>query len=702
MKDLHSLLSRQLKRYFGETKQIPDDWKPFIELVNDAYREFDEDRCMLERSLELSSQELLQSNSEMRAVIKTFPDLFLWLDREGTILDCKEGSTTNLFLPADELVGKRIQNIPQKAIGDQFEEAIHRVQREKTMISMEYSLFLKGRRHFYESRIIPLLEDQCLCIIRNITERKEAEAALRQSEERYRKLYEETRKAEEVYRSLLHSSADAIVMYDLEGKVKYLSPVFTQLFGWRQAELEGRKIPFVPESEEESTAFLVKEVALQGNPVHGFETRRLTKDGRILDVSASASRFNDHEGNPSGTLVVLRDITEKKRLAAHFRQTQKMESIGTLAGGIAHDFNNLLSAIMGYTEMSLAEAPKNGKIEKRLARVLQASERARDLVNQILTFSRQKELVKKPLQVRPLVTEAMKLLRASIPSNIQFQVDIAEDAGIILADPTQIHQLLMNLCTNAAHAMQEKGGTLTVRVENIRINKEDRHPHSDLVEGEYVVLTVTDTGHGMPPQLMEKIFDPYFTTKKHGEGTGLGLSLVHGIVQGLEGFIRVTSKQGVGTTFRILVPRLESGEREVVTEKPVLSIGNESILLVDDEDFVLDMTREMLESLGYTVVARISSLEALHAFCANPERFDLILSDQMMPTMTGLELAVKIRAVRPSVPFVLCSGFSNRITEDKAREAGISAFLYKPILKQDLAETIRRVLDDRSPTFVHP
>ncbi|MFZ5570797.1 MAG: PAS domain-containing hybrid sensor histidine kinase/response regulator [Thermodesulfobacteriota bacterium] len=702
MKQLHSLLVRQLKRHFGDPSQLPDDWKPFIELVNEAYREFDADRGMLERSLELSSQELLQSNSEMRAVIKALPDLFLWLDREGTILDCKEGSTTNLFLPAHQLVGKRIQNIPDKNTGEKFGAAVRRVQQEKTMISMEYSLLLNGKRHFFESRLIPLLEDQCLCIVRNITERKETEEALRLREEQYRKLYEETKKAEEVYRSLIHSSADAIILYDMTGHVRYVSQVFTQLFGWTLAELEGRKIPFVPESEADSTAFLIKEVAGRGNPVHGFETRRLTRDGRILEVSASASRFNDHEGKPAGTLVVLRDITEKKRLAAHFRQAQKMESIGTLAGGIAHDFNNLLAAIMGYTEMSLAEAPKNSRIEKRLTRVMQASERARDLVNQILTFSRQKEQVKKPLQIRPIVKEAMKLLRASIPSAIQFQVDIAEDTGIILADPTQIHQLIMNLCTNAAHAMQEKGGLLTIGIRNIRIGKEDLQPHSDLTEGEYVGLTVADTGHGMPPHILEKIFDPYFTTKKHGEGTGLGLSLVHGIVKGMEGFIRVSSQPSAGSMFSVFIPRLETDEPETVAEEPALPLGHETILLVEDEDFVLDISREILESLGYTVVARISSLDALQAFRSHPERFQLIISDQMMPNMTGLELALNIRNVHPTIPVILCSGFSDNITEEKVREAGISAFLHKPILKQGLAETVRRVLDNYYRTLGGP
>ncbi len=597
MKDLHNLLARQLKRHFGDAAPLPNEWKPFIEVVNDAYREFDDDRCMLERSLELSSQELLHSNSEMRAVIKAFPDLFLWIDREGKILDCKEGSAANLFIPAHQLVGKRIQNIPEKSIGEKFEQAIRRVQQERTMFSLEYSLTLNDRQHYYESRILPLLDAQCLCIVRNITERKEAEAALKQSEEQFKKLYEESRKAEEVYRSLIHSSADAIVLYDLLGNVKYISPVFTQLFGWTQTELEGKKIPFVPESETESMLFLIEEVVRKGKPVHGFETRRLTKDGRILDVSASASHFDDHEGKPSGTLVVLRDITEKKRLEAHFRQAQKMESIGTLAGGIAHDFNNLLCAIMGYTEMCLAETPKGGMIERRLTPVMQASERAKDLVNQILTFSRQREQSKKPLQIRPIVKEALKLLRASIPSTIRFQIDITEDTGVILADPTQIHQVVMNLCTNAAHAMQEKGGTLTIAIANVQIGKKDLPAHSDLMEGEYISLTVADTGHGMPPHILEKIFDPYFTTKKQGEGTGLGLSLVHGIVKSMDGVIRVASTPDEGTAFEVFIPRLESDKIETMMEETTLPHGVETILLVDDEDFVLDMTREMIESL---------------------------------------------------------------------------------------------------------
>ncbi len=694
MKDLHALLVRQLKRHLGDPALLPKVWKGFIETVNDAYREFDEDRYMLERSLELSSQELLQSNSEMRAIIKAFPDLFLWIDREGRILDCKEGSSTNLFIPAHQLVGKRIQNIPDKTIAEKFHQAIQLVRKERAMFSLEYSLTLNDKQYYYEARVLPLLEDQCLCIVRNITERQEAEEALKQSEEQFKKLYEESRKAEEVYRSLIHSSADAIVMYDLEGNVRYLSPAFTQLFGWDQPELEGKKIPFIPESEKEATFFLITEVVHKGKPVHGFESRRLTKDGRILNVSVSASRFDDHAGRPSGTLVILRDITEKKRLEAHFRQTQKMESIGTLAGGIAHDFNNLLSAIMGYAEMCLAEAPKGGKMERRLSRVMQASERAKDLVNQILTFSRQKEQTRKPLQIRPIIKEALKLLRASIPSTIRFQIDITEDTGVILADPTQIHQVLMNLCTNAAHAMQEKGGTLTISITDTAIPKESLSVHADLAAGEYVKLTVSDTGHGMTTDILEKIFDPYFTTKKHGEGTGLGLSLVHGIVKSMDGAIRVTSTPAQGSTFEVFIPRLESDrEDSPPPTEDILLFGNETILLVDDEDFVLDMTREMLESLGYTVVPRASSLEALHAFRANPKRFDLVISDQMMPNMTGQELAANIHALNPRIPFILCTGFSTPITEEKARNSGVTAFVYKPVLKQNLSAAIRRVLD---------
>lgn len=696
MKDLHSLLCRQLQRYLGDATPIPTAWKQFIEAVNNTYREFDDDRCMLERSLELSSQELLHSNSEMRAVIKAFPDLFVWIDREGKILDCKEGSAANFFLPIHQLVGKRIQNIPEKSIGKKFEQAIRQVQQERTMFSLEYSLTLKDKQHHYESRILPLIADQCLCIIRNITERKEAEAALKQSEEQFKKLYEESRKAEEVYRSLIHSSADAIVLYDLTGNVKYISPAFTQLFGWTQAELEGQTIPFVPESETKSTLFLIEEVVGKGRPVHGFETRRLTNDGRILDVSASASRFDDHEGKPSGTLVVLRDITEKKRLEAQFRQIQKMESIGTLAGGIAHDFNNLLSGIMGYTEMCLLETPKDGMIKRRLTRVMQASERAKDLVNQILTFSRQSEQAKIPLQIRPIVKEALKLLRASIPSTIHFQIDIAEDTRVILADPTQIHQVLMNLCSNAAHAMQEKGGTLTIIIVNVQIGKKDLPAHSDLMEGEYVRLTVADTGHGMTPYTLERIFDPYFTSKRHGEGTGLGLSLVHGIVKSMNGVIRVSSTFDEGTTFEVLIPCLENGREEVVAVEKALPVGMETILLVDDEDFVLDMTQEMIESLGYTVFARTSSQEALNAFLANPEQFDLIISDQMMPNMTGKELAMSIRAINPRIPFILCTGFSTSITAEIVRKLGIAALVYKPVLRQVMAETIRKVLNKQT------
>jgi CheY-like chemotaxis protein len=360
-----------------------------------------------------------------------------------------------------------------------------------------------------------------------------------------------------------------------------------------------------------------------------------------------------------------------------------MESLGTLAGGIAHDFNNLLFQIMGSIQIVKKRLPESDRSVKNMSNALQAASRAKDLVQQILTFSRKSKSERQVLFIQPIIKEALKLLRSSLPATIQFDQHIDKKAGMILCDPTQIYQVLINLCTNAYHAMMaQEEAILTIEM------KENK------TEG-VLELSVSDTGHGMKPEIVERIFDPYFTTKSTGEGTGLGLSIVHGIVSKHNGRIEVESKPGEGSRFKVILPLVQQSDNAVASsdQAPDLPTGNEHIMVVDDEELIMTMEIEILESLGYTVEGFSNSFEAFKRFQHDPTGFDLILTDQTMPKMTGIELSKRILELNKDARIILLTGFSENVTEDQARAAGIRQFLMKPLDMTKLAVTTREVLD---------
>jgi nitrogen-specific signal transduction histidine kinase len=371
-----------------------------------------------------------------------------------------------------------------------------------------------------------------------------------------------------------------------------------------------------------------------------------------------------------------------------------MEAIGTLAGGIAHDFNNILGAIIGYTEMALYEAPASSKNRNNMEEVLKAGHRAKDLVQQILAFSRQSEQERQPVLIHLIIKEALKLLRASLPSTIEIRQNIRTDLGAVLADPTQIHQVMMNLCTNAHHAMSEKGGMLGVTLSDVELDVKEVVAYPDLKPGSYLKLTVSDTGQGMDPNVIERIFDPYFTTKEKGVGTGLGLAVVHGIVKSHGGMITVQSEKGKGSAFQVFFPVVKTQVKPEAKTMESLHTGNERILFVDDEQALVDLGKKMLESLGYRAECRMSSIEALESFRSQPDKFDLVITDMTMPNMTGERLAKEMMGIRPDIPIILCTGYSERITREEAMELGIKEFVLKPFKINDFANTIRKVLDN--------
>ena len=429
--------------------------------------------------------------------------------------------------------------------------------------------------------------------------------------------------------------------------------------------------------------------------------RSIADDNGIMDwMEIFKSPIFNEEGAVVGTVGVARNITERKyaeyerkELEIQLRQSQKMEAIGTLAGGIAHDFNNILAAVMGYAEIALEEVSEDHQLKLRLERILNAGSRGKELVNQILTFSRQQEKAYQPVNLGSIVEEALKMLRPLIPSTIDIRSHLKPSLNIIMADPTQIHQIIMNLFTNSSHAMRVNGGNLEIYVEDIDLDQKSSAQYVELQPGPHVVLTVTDTGHGLDKDVIGRIFEPFFTTKKLGDGTGMGLSVVHGIVKGLKGAITVDSEPGQGTTFKLFFPCTNGNMKETEGFNAGMDSGDERIMVVDDELAIVDVTKEMLVSLGYKVDAFNNSLEAFECFKENSDGIDLVITDQTMPSMTGEQLSKMIKQIRPTMPIVMLTGFSEEMTKEKALEMGIEDYIMKPFVKRDLAVSIRQTLN---------
>ncbi|MGD8942540.1 MAG: PAS domain S-box protein [Desulfobacterales bacterium] len=524
-------------------------------------------------------------------------------------------------------------------------------------------------------------------IVRDITQRKQSENALRESEAKYRQL--------------LNHAPSGIYEIDLtNGKFVNVNDVMCEYTGYTRHELLSMNALDILTEEGQKKSFERFDKIQTGEKVPAsIEYKIKTKNGREIWALLNTKFLRDTQGRSTRVLVVAHDITdqkqaqeEKKNLEYQLQQAQKMEAIGTLAGGIAHDFNNILSVIIGYTELILMNARVDSEVRQNLKEIFNASKHARDMVKQILAFSRQNKQERKPIQVAHIVKEALKMLRASLPSTISIQQKIEKNTGIIEADPTQIHQVLMNLCTNAAHAIDEKDGELEISLANVDLDKHAAAEIPDLYPGSFLKLSVRDTGDGIAPEALPQIFNPYFTTKEKGEGTGLGLAVVQGIIKALNGAITVDSEVAKGSTFHVYLPTIK---RELAKEEEIpkpLPMGVERILFVDDEQPLVEIGKQMLERLGYKVDTRTSSIEALNLFKANPDRFDLVITDIVMPNMTGDKLADAMLGIRPDMPIVLCTGYSEKFTRQHASEMGINCFLMKPLVMQDLAGTVRQAL----------
>ena len=523
---------------------------------------------------------------------------------------------------------------------------------------------------------------------REIIERKKAEKTLRGSDEKYR--------------AILETIEEGYFEVDLAGNLTFINDSLCKILGYPRHELLDMNNQYYTTPETAKKMYRDFNQAYRtgkSTSLTNYEINR--KDGMKRVVELSSSLLRNDQNQPIGFHGIARDISErlqaeeeKKKIETQLQQSQKMEAIGTLAGGIAHDFNNILSLIMGYTELAIGTLPEDSRARANMNKLLKAGERAKDLVKQILTFSRHTEQEQKPVLIHPIIKEALKLLRSTLPTTIEIRQNISSD-NMVLADPTQIHQVIMNLCTNAYHALNEKGGVLEVSLTDIELDSEFTAKHLNTYPGPYLRLTVSDTGHGIEKEVIDRIFEPYYTTTEKSGGTGMGLAVVHGIVKSHGGIITVYSKPGKGSTFNVFFPRIEHVEAAEETEIRLgrIPTGKEYILLIDDEPAIVDIAKGMLEHLGYKVEARTSPIEALAAFKVLSGKFDLIISDMTMPKMTGDELARELMAIRPDIPIILCTGFSEHITEEKAKAIGIRKFVMKPFIMREMAEAIRQVLD---------
>jgi PAS domain S-box-containing protein len=522
--------------------------------------------------------------------------------------------------------------------------------------------------------------------------------------------------SEQLYRLLAENVRDIIWTFNLSTmSFDYVSPSVEKCRGFtpEQAMALSLEQTLAPQSLKHVQDAIAEELARDGQPgvdpqrSRTIELEHSTSKGNYIWTEVTVGFIRDQAGQPVGLLGVSRDIAKRKQaeielaqseqkakqFEAHLQRAQKMEALGTLAGGIAHDFNNILSGIIGYAELCLADTDDQSPIHHQLEEIHHAGIRARDLVKQILAFSRKSGIQLKPMKLDLLLREVLKLMRPSLPAGVSLYENIDDHVSSIMAEPTQIHQILMNLCTNAVQAMETSGGMLHVRLEQVELGGKDMPLPLDLRPGLYVRLTVADTGCGMSEEIVGQIFDPYFTTKETGKGTGLGLSVVHGIVKSCGGAITVQSKPGRGAVFDVCFPAVGGCEDQDLAIPGPVPRGSERVLLVDDEQTVLELQKTVLERLGYTVTVCDNGLDALEKIRRNPDGYDLVISDMTMPVMTGDQLASEVMKIQKELSIILCTGFSRRLQKLEIDKLGVRAVVMKPFSGRELASTVRQVLD---------
>ena len=627
---------------------------------------------------------LVESEEKFRIAFRTSPDSITINRLEDDLyIDINDGFTSNTGYTREDAIGKTTREIDVWTDRVDRRKFIEKLEKDGIVHNYEAEFLMKDgivKTGLMSSRVITLGGEKCvLSVTRDITNIKQVENILRKSEAKYRDLFEE--------------SQDVIFICTPEGKILDINPAGTEMFGTDSLE-ELLSLDITNKLFGKSADRVIFETAMENDDsVKDFEVSFKRKDGKSVITIISATAVRDSEGTIVAYRGSIRDVTESRRLRDQLFQAQKLETIGTLAGGIAHDFNNILTPIFGHISMAISKLPEESDACTNLDQVIKAAERARELVKQILTFNRTTDQENSYMEIYLIVKEALKLLCASLPTNIEIQSNIDENCGTILANPTQVHQIVMNLCTNAHQAMKPEGGILEVILDAFDVDEELASTVPDLSPGSYARLAVSDTGHGMDSETIGRIFEPFFSTRKQHDGTGLGLSVVHGIVGGLDGAINIKSEPGQGSTFTVYIPKVVNMAATTSPEDEGSYSGSEHILFVDDEEEITQVGKDFLEALGYTVTVTTNSLKALETFSGNPDWFDIVITDQMMPNMTGLDLARELKNIKPGVPVIITTGYSEEIAEDNLRKKEIDGFVMKPYLGHNLGRAIRNAVD---------
>jgi PAS domain S-box-containing protein len=686
----------------GTKRAVPHGYvvRPFSENQMAAAIEFALHKKRQERQLEIANHQLKQSNTALKLELeerkrreKSY-SLLVENARE-TILVAQHGRIVFINPRGEVLLGYSREELTSRP----FTDFIHEEDRE--MVRNRYEKRLRGEDipFLYDYRIVrksgevrwvalkaALLswENQpaTLCFLTDVTERKTAADALRQSEARFRQTFENIASGIALYRVV--GNGDDFIFKDI-------NPAGIRMaHKTREAHVGKSVLEVYPAVKEFGLFDVFQRVWRTGHPEHHPAT--LYKDEKVsLWTDNFVSKL------PSGDIMsVYEDITarkraeeEKERLESQLLQSQKMEAIGRLAGGIAHEFNNILGIIMGNTALALDDVPDWNPAKESLKEIQSAAMRAKNVVRQMLNFARKTMTVLKSVDVCTIARTSLELMRASIPTMIEIQSNIPSEPRMILGDPTEIHQIIMNLCTNAAHAMEEKGGVLEVGIYLKTLDPEEAVKYEAPDPGQYVTLSVKDTGEGMPPDVSKKIFEPYFTTKDQGKGTGMGLAAVYGIVKKCKGAIDVNSTVGKGTIVKILFPKFEEAEKPKTIKSAASPKRQYRILFVDDEPSLVRMAQQILERRGYTVVGATDSLTALERFRSDPDEFDLLITDMAMPHLAGDQLAIEVMKIRKNMPVLLCTGHSEKIDEERAKQIGIQRFIMKPLDMEGLSEAVQ-------------
>jgi PAS domain S-box-containing protein len=637
-----------------------------------------------------SQSQLNEKNQLLSAILQHTHMMTVFLDSDFNFLWVNQAYADSCKRPPSFFPGKNHFDLYPHQENQTIFEAVVKTGKEYSVAAKPFEFPDQPERGvtYWDWSLIPTKTesgkvDGLVFTLSEVTDRIEAEKQVHDAKERFQKVF--------------NSQLDAIFILGPEkpARLVEMNKAVSTIFGYTKDEILGQSVDMLHVNAKHLAEFqdaLFPAVKKQGY-LTDFEFSMKRKDGQIFPTEHTVLELKNKSGQRTGWVSIIRDLTERKKFESHMRQTQKIESIGNLAGGIAHDFNNILFPIVGMSELLLEDLPPESNARENAEEIYKAGKRGSDLVKQILAFSRQSDQKPIPTRIQKVLKEVSKLIRSTIPANIEITWDIQKDCGMVMADPTQLHQIAMNLITNAYHAVDPGNGKIDIQLKEKEFKTHSiARPRIEL--GRYAMLSVSDNGCGIDSKTLEMIFEPYFTTKAQGKGTGLGLAVVHGIVKGYGGEIFVTSESGKGSSFDVCIPLMKSEFIPLTDDlQNVSPSGTERILVVDDEVSIAKVESQMLARLGYNVTISIDSHEALNSFKTSPKAFDLILTDMSMPNMTGDRLAYEIRQIRPEIPIIICTGFSEQINKENAQEIGVNGFLMKPIVKSEMAKMVRKVLD---------